>query len=104
MPREALRKWKVISPHVARRRIFSKCALFSTVYNIRASFLDLTNSPVQYSIYVENRRRRSQETARLAFVACRSFFENLHGGSYAIVMELARRAALIIGTHHCTHS
>ena len=27
----------------------------STVYNILPSFSDLTNSPVQYSIYVENR-------------------------------------------------
>ena len=89
MPREALlRKWKVISPRYARWRIFSKCApldynlFFSKVYNILASFSDLTNPPVQYSIYVENRlyslRRRSQETARVAFVACSSLFENLH--------------------------
>ena len=52
------------------------------MYDILASFSDLTNRPVQYSIYVENilywLRRRSQETVRLAFVACSSFFENLH--------------------------
>ena len=44
------------------------------VYNILASsFSDLTNPPVQYSIYEENRlywlRCRSQETVRLAFLA-----------------------------------
>ena len=75
--REALsalkKKWKV-----TRLRIFSKCPPldckiepFLTVYNILVSFSDL---PVQYSIYVENwvycLRRHSQETARLAFVAC----------------------------------
>ena len=50
--------------------------------NILASFSDLTNPQIQYSTYVENRlfclRRRSQGTARVAFVAqCSSLFENL---------------------------
>ena len=45
----AAKKWKVISPH-----IFQNIHTFSTVYNILASFLDLTNPPVQYLIYVEN--------------------------------------------------
>ena len=59
MPREALlRKCKLISPRYTRRRNFSNCApldcLFSTVYDILASFSDLTDPPVQYSIYVEN--------------------------------------------------
>ena len=44
----------------ARRQIFSKCApldckikpFFNGVYNILASFSDLTNPSVQYSIYV----------------------------------------------------
>ena len=90
MPREALLiKWEVIWLRIARQRIFSQCAPldckikpFSMVYNILASFSDLTNPPLQHSIYVENRLyslcRHSQETARLAFVACSSLFINLH--------------------------
>ena len=84
VPREAqLRKWKVISLRVARRRIFSKCAILdcktkpsSTVYNNLASFSDLTNPPVQYPIYVENRLYWLRRRSRLAFVAC--LVENLH--------------------------
>ena len=67
------------------------------MHNILASFSArpyLTNPPVQYSIYVENRYCTDfvivpnddevstisvfEETARLAFVACSSLFENLH--------------------------
>ena len=52
------------------------------VYNILALFSDLTNPPVPYSIYVEmiilTSSSDSQETARLAVVACSSLFENLH--------------------------
>ena len=79
VPRKALLKEsKVISPCVARQRIFSKCppldCKIKSLYNILASFSNLTNPPVQYSIYVENRlswlRRHSQETAQLAFVTC----------------------------------
>ena len=78
---------------------FSKCApldcnnnLFK-VYNILASFSDLPNRPIQYSIYVENcilTCSRSQETSQLSSVAIlaisprfRSFYGVLYAEMYA---------------------
>ena len=64
MPREAQLKKKMESNLAARSAAANvlKCApldckynLFSTVYNILASFSDLTNPLVQYSVYVENK-------------------------------------------------
>ena len=43
--------YQVLQGHRRRKQIQRR---FSTVYNILASFSDLTNPPVQYSIYVEN--------------------------------------------------
>ena len=62
-------------------------SLFATVYNILASFSDLTNPPVQYSIYVWKtdytdfvvvNSQETMETTRLAFVARSCLFDNLH--------------------------
>ena len=50
------KKWKIISPRVARLQISKVCTFrlpFSTVYNILASFSNLSNPQVQYSIHVE---------------------------------------------------
>ena len=59
MPREAmLRKWKLISPPLGAAANFSHpldCNFFNGVYNVLASLSDLTNPPIQYSVYVENR-------------------------------------------------
>ena len=62
MPREALLKENNFVARSTAANFITVCtfrlqnkAFFSTVYNILASFSDLTNPPVQYSIYVENR-------------------------------------------------
>ena len=76
--------WSVEAHAVLREVLLHErnFAARSVAANILASFSDLTNPPVQYSIYVENRLywlcRHSQETAQLAFVACSSLFKNLH--------------------------
>ena len=55
VPRETQQKIKSNSPRVARRRIFSRCARldcqikpFSTVYDILASFSDLTDPSINF--------------------------------------------------------
>ena len=55
------------------------------VYNILASFSDITNPPVQYSLMKKKDYRPTdfdvvpmQQTARLAFIACSCLLENLH--------------------------
>ena len=56
-------KCKINSPRIAWWRIFTECAPldckvkpFLTVYNILASFSDLTNRPVQYIQFIKTVR------------------------------------------------
>ena len=74
----AAKRWKEINfaVHSAATIFFYLMSNKAFFQRCIISFLDLP--AFQYNIQLHWLRRRSQETAQLAFVACSSLFENLY--------------------------